>query len=80
MYECLRQALDGITSRLGFVMKIDLLNFPIPAMYSRGVCSIIIGSLGTILEEEMATRATMEASRLGAKKMLFDFGSTQPSG
>ena len=40
---------------------------------------MIMGSLGTILEVAMATRATMEASRLGAKKMLFDFGSTQPS-
>ena len=40
---------------------------------------MIMGSLGTILEVATATRATMEASRLGAKKMLFDFGSTQPS-
>lgn len=48
-------------------------------MYILGECSMIIISLGTILEAEMTTRAAMEASKLGAKKMLFVLGKTQPS-
>ena len=35
--------------------------------------------LGIILEAAMTTRAAMDASKLGAKKMLFVLGKTQPS-
>lgn len=35
--------------------------------------------LGIIFEAAMTTRAAMDASKLGAKKMLFVLGKTQPS-
>lgn len=44
-----------------------------------GECSIISISLGTILEADMTTRAAMDASKLGAKKMVFVLGKTKPS-
>ena len=51
----------------------------IPVRYILLLLSMIIGSWGTILDVAIATRATMEASRLGAKKMLFVFGRIFPS-
>lgn len=55
-----------------------MINF-VPAMYILVECSMINISLGTILEAAMTTKAAMDASKLGAKKMLFVFGKTQPS-
>ncbi len=48
-------------------------------MYSLGECSIINIILGIILEAAMTTRVAMDASKLGAKKMLLVLGNTQPS-
>jgi hypothetical protein len=48
-------------------------------MYILGECSIINIIRGIILEAAMTTRVAMDASKLGAKKMLFVLGNTQPS-
>ena len=40
---------------------------------------MIIDSLGTTVNSAIATKATIEERRLGAKKILFVFGRTLPS-